>query len=331
MAETNLAQAVEATNAAAAYDTNVKFLLADKQILSWILKYTIREFQDMTLEEITGCIGDKIEVAAVPVDPGLTNLGRMQESLTEDNIPGEGVIRFDIRFQAYHRDSEMKFLINIEAQKSSDPGKLGYHLENRIVFYLARMISAQKFTEFHGSNYDDLKKVRSIWICMDNQENGDSIEELQLVRKMVFGPKQESSEMDLMQGIIINIRDGENIEPSRNILIAMLEHLLSRVNTEEKKRILEEEYGMIMTVELERRMQTMCNLSENILEKGKVEGELNCSRSAIIDLLEDLGEIPEDICSMINTEERTDTLRLWLKAAARAKSIEEFQSHIEKG
>ncbi len=331
MTETNLAQTVEATNAAAAYDTNVKFLLADKQILSWILKYTIREFQNMAIGEITACIGDEIEVAAVPVDPGLTNLGRVQETLTEDNIPGEGIICFDLRFHAYHRETEMKFLINIEAQKSSDPGKLGYHLENRIVFYLARMISAQKFTEFHCSNYDDLKRVQSIWICMDNQEDGDSIEELQLVRKMVFGTKQESSEMDLMQGIIINIRDGENIEPSRNILIAMLEHLLSRVNTGEKKRILEEEYGMIMTVELERRMQTMCNLSENILEKGKVEGELNCSRSAIIDLLEDLGEIPEDICSMINTAERTDTLRLWLKAAARAKSIEEFQSHIEKG
>ena len=42
MVNTNLAQAVDATSdSGPAYDTNVKHLLADKQILSRILKYTI--------------------------------------------------------------------------------------------------------------------------------------------------------------------------------------------------------------------------------------------------------------------------------------------------
>jgi len=71
----------------------------------------------------------------------------------------------------------MKILINVEAQKFSDPSKLCYHLENRIIFYMSRMVSAQKQTEFNHSNYDDLKRVRSIWICMDNDEDGDSIED----------------------------------------------------------------------------------------------------------------------------------------------------------
>lgn len=44
MIETNLAQTVNATNdSGSAYDTNVKYLLLDKQILSWILKYTVEE------------------------------------------------------------------------------------------------------------------------------------------------------------------------------------------------------------------------------------------------------------------------------------------------
>lgn len=81
-----------------------------------------------------------------------------------------------IRFTAYIKKAEIKILINIEAQKSSDHSKLGYHLENRIVFYLARMISAQKQTEFFHSDFDNLKKVRSIWICMDNDETEDSAE-----------------------------------------------------------------------------------------------------------------------------------------------------------
>ena len=149
MIETNLAQTVNATNdSGSAYDTNVKYLLADKQILSRILKYTVDEFREMDIEDILGCIGDDIEIGARPVDAGLSNLGRVKGTVTEDNIPGEGIIYYDIRFTAYLKEKEMKILINIEAQKSTDSGKLGYHLENRIVFYLARMISAQKQTEF---------------------------------------------------------------------------------------------------------------------------------------------------------------------------------------
>ena len=60
-----------------------------------------------------------------------------------------------------------------------------------------------------------------------------------------------------MKGIIVNIRSednnssGEAIKKSKNVLIAMLEELLFEKDAAEKKRILAEEYGMIMTVELE--------------------------------------------------------------------------------
>ena len=189
-----------------------------------------------------------------------------------DNIPGEGKIFFDIRFTAYHKKTEMKFLINLEAQRSSDPGKLGYHLENRIIFYLARMISAQKQTEFYRSDYDNLKKVRSIWLCLDNSEDGDSIEEISLNRNTVFGNKENPYDIDLMRGIIINVRNGEIIKDSQNTLISMLEKLLSDTGVEEKKRVLTEEYGMIMTTELEGRMQTMCNWSEAIMERAMEKG-----------------------------------------------------------
>ena len=78
--------------------------------------------------------------------------------------------------------------------------------------------------------------------------------------------------MDLMRGIIINVRSRENIRDSQNTLIAMLEKLLSGASVEDKKRILKEEFGMIMTTELEGRMQTMCNWSEAILERGIEQG-----------------------------------------------------------
>ncbi|MFG6345217.1 MAG: Rpn family recombination-promoting nuclease/putative transposase [Lachnospiraceae bacterium] len=298
MADTNLAQAVEATHDSSSYDTNVKFLLADKQILSRILKYAVQEFKDMPIEDIMSSIGEDIEIGTKPLDAGLSNMGRINASSTEDNIPGEGKIFFDIRFTAYHKEMEMKFLINVEAQKSSEPAKLGYHLENRIIFYLARMISAQKQTEFFHSDYDNLKKVRSIWICMDNSEDGDSIEEINLGRNTVFGNKVNPSDVDLMRGIIINVRSGNNIKDSQNALISMLEKLLSQTSVGEKKRILTEEYGMIMTTELEGRIQTMCNLSENIKEQSVKTERLNA-----IERMIKAGAKKEQIISFGYTEE----------------------------
>lgn len=277
MIATNLAQAVDATNdTGSVYDTNIKYLLSDKQILSWILKYTVDEFQKMNIEDIMDCIRDDIEIGTRPADGGLSNLGRVRGTATEDNIPGEGILYYDIRFTAYIREAEIKILVNIEAQRSSDHSKLGYHLENRIVFYLARMISAQKQTEFFHSDFDNLKKVRSIWICMDNDETEDSIEEIGFDRKTVFGNKKSSYHTDLMKGIIVNIRNGENnnsggIRKSQNVLISMLEELLSEKNAVEKKHILADEYGMIMTTELEGRIRIMCNLSENIIERERID------------------------------------------------------------
>lgn len=302
MADTNLAQAVEAAGDTGAYDTNVKFLLADKQVLARILKYAIQEFKDMPLDDIMDSIGSDIAVGTRPLDAGLSNLGRVNASNAEDNIPGEGKIFFDIRFTAYHKETEMKFLINLEAQKSSDPGKLGYHLENRILFYLARMISAQKQTEFYHSDYDNLKKVRSIWICMDSGRDGASIEEISLNRSTIFGKKTQLYEMDLMRGIIINIRGGRDAEDSQNILISMLENLLSQKDVSEKKRILTEEYGMIMTTELEGRIQTMCNLSETIRESGIEEG-IKKERFNALERMIKAGFAKEQILSCGYTEE----------------------------
>ena len=288
MIETNLAQTVNAANdSGSAYDTNVKYLLSDKQILARILKYTVEEFHEMGIEDIIGSIGADIEIGIRPVDAGLSNFGRVKGTATEDNVPGEGIIYYDIRFTVYLKEKEMKILINIEAQKSTDSGKLGYHLENRIVFYLARMISAQKQTEFFHSDFDNLKKVRSIWICMDSGETEDFIEEIGFDRKTVFGNKRNSYHTDLMKGIIVNIRSGADsasgkaVKKSQNVLIAMLEELVSRKGASEKKRILADEYGLKMTAELERRIQIMCNWSESIIERERIRERIDAIKRMI--------------------------------------------------
>ena len=122
--------------------------------------------------------------------------------------------------------------------------------------------------EFQNSYYDELKAVRSIWICMDSADDEDSINRIRFTQENVFGKKMKLENLDKVQGVVVRLRENENAEISKNVLIAMLEELLKRDSAEAKKKKLKEQYDIIMDVETERRVNTMCNLSEVVLERG---------------------------------------------------------------
>ena len=168
------------------YDTSVKELLADKQVLARILKYSLEEFKNYSFNEIMAMI-DEPEVGNIFVEPGLSNLEKAKLLSTEDSVPNEGKIVYDIRFNAYLGKDKIKIIINIEAQKSSNPKDLKYHLDNRNIFYLSRLISSQKDVEFKNSNYDDIKCVKSIWICMDGDDDTDSINRFSFKKESIYG------------------------------------------------------------------------------------------------------------------------------------------------
>ena len=75
-----------------------------------------------------------------------------------------------------------------------------------------------------------------------------------------------------MRGAIINIRKPGNIKESKHKLISMLEDLLSNEQHSVKKQKLIEKHGIKMTVELERRIGDMCNLSDVCEERGLEKG-----------------------------------------------------------
>ncbi|MDD2970871.1 MAG: hypothetical protein PHE02_01905 [Lachnospiraceae bacterium] len=301
--ETYLSTALDVTDGVnPRYDSNVKHLLSDKQILARILKYAVEEFMDMSIESILPCIGNKIEVDEVGVDPGYSNITRVEGIETEDIIPNEGKTIFDIRFSANRFNQEYKILINVEAQKSTNPQKLGYHLGNRIIYYLSRMISAQKQREFIKSEYDNLKKVKSIWICMDSADDEDSIEEIYLDKRTIYGKPPKTECPDLLRGIIIRLRNNENVKESKNQLISMLEELLSTESSEVKKKRLSEKYNLMMTEEFERRLDTMCNLSAVIEEKSREEGMDLLAK--LIRLLQEDGRNDEITKVVSDSEER---------------------------
>lgn len=256
-------------------DEKIKALLADKQILARILKYSVEEFKEYDILEIINRI-EEVEILEVPVDAGLSHkskneFGKISGSSTEDNVPGEGVIFYDIRFNISKGKKRIKVLINIEAQATTSVSRLGYHIENRMTYYLSRMISAQKEQEFFGSDYDKIKEVISIWICMDARKNEDSIIEYQLRPEVKFGENIHPEEINLLKGILIKIRGGKNMTQSKNKLIEMLEYVIADHSTEEKKNYLKNECGVEMTKELERKVEAMGESMGRAILQGMLE------------------------------------------------------------
>ena len=256
-------------------DEKIKALLADKQILARILKYSVEEFKEYDILEIINRI-EEVEILEVPVDAGLSHknkseFGKISGSNTEDNVPGEGVIYYDIRFNVTKGKKRIKVLINIEAQATTSVSRLGYHIENRMTYYLSRMISAQKEQEFFGSDYDKIKEVISIWICMDARKNEDSIIEYQLRPEVKFGENTHPEEINLLKGILIKIRGGKNMTQSENKLIEMLEYVIADHSAEEKKNYLKNECGVEMTKELERKVEAMGESMGRAILQGMLE------------------------------------------------------------
>ena len=96
-------------------------------------------------------------------------------------------------------------------------------------------------------------------------------------------------------------------------------------------RIAEYDYDMDIKVQREEAKEE--GIEQGIArgnELGKVEGIRLGTVNNIMEFLEDLGEIPETLKSKIMQEEKPDVLRRWLKLAAKAETIEQFEKSVEK-
>ena len=72
-------------------------------------------------------------------------------------------------------------------------------------------------------------------------------------------------------------------DQSHHQLISMLDTLLAKMDAETKKKKLQEEHNLPMTIKLEKEMNDMCNLSSGIREDGRLEGKLETIRNMIVD------------------------------------------------
>lgn len=248
----------------AAYDALAKKILSRKAILAQILKFSVKEFFDCTLEEIEGKYieGDPtLTINTVPLDDTLDIKGRNAESKS----PTEGLVTFDIIFDAIlPTDKEIaKFIINVEPQKTTQ--NIHYKLMKRAVYYAARLISSQKEKEFHGDDYNKLKKIFSIWVCMDVQNyRADSIQEYRITEKVLHGNFHDKlKNYDLLTIIVLNL--GKN--PTTHKLLDLLHLIFMELkSSEEKEKILHDDFSIELSSDMKEELEKMGGLMQPLLE-----------------------------------------------------------------
>lgn len=268
---TEIANAVNAAGDKAQYDTRVKRLLAQKSILAHILVKTIDEFKGMKPEDVVKYIEGEPSISVVPVEPGLANMektdatGQRIVGLNTENAEiNEGLVRFDIIFYVRMKNGLSQIIVNIEAQKD-EPTE--YKILNRAIFYVSRLISSQKERDFVNTNYDDIKQVFSIWICMNMDDN--SLSHIHLTKDEMLKPCNWKGNLDLLNIVLIGITNeipehDEKYEMHR--LIGAL--LSSELKEQEKLDIIEHEYNIPISQEFREDVSIMCNLSQGIEDKA---------------------------------------------------------------
>lgn len=197
----------------------------------------------------------------MPLDDNLDISGKN----TESGSPNEGIVYFDIIFDAFlpSDNEKIKVIVNIEPQKSTKT--IHYKLMKRAVYYAARLISSQKEKEFHNDNYNDIKKVFSIWVCMDVQNyRADSIQEYKITENLLHGKfKDKLENYDLIRIVILNLGK----KPTTHKLLNLLHLLfLDLQSASDKEKILLNDYGVSISHDMRRELNNMGGLMQPLLE-----------------------------------------------------------------
>ena len=302
---TEIKNTILTTDKDAQYDESAKRLLGQKSILAHILVKTVDEFAGMDPKDVVPYIEGEPFINTVPIETGLTNTvikndeSRVVGLNSENPELHEGMIRFDVIFYVRMRDGLSQIIINVEAQKD-EPN--GYDILNRAIFYVSRMISSQKERDFSNSNYNDIKRVYSIWVCMNMPEN--SLEHIHLVKDSIVNSHAWKGKLDLVNIVMIGLAKELPKHEEKYELHRLLGALLSQdLTANEKLDIIGNEYAIPMEKDFREDVSIMCNLSQKIKETG-IETGIEMGKREMIMKMYNKGYTAAQIADVAEMDEK---------------------------
>lgn len=250
------------------FDKQCKVVLSDPQILAYIIKNCVTECKNVDMNDLVQYF------KKYPPQTGIEDI----------SISG-GKIIYDIQTQLLNKGG---IIINIEPQNNVYPG---YNLGIRAIYYNSRLISNQKGTIFKHSNFNAIKKVYSIWIIRthakeDNgviakiryiyEEKGRQTQNLSHKKKLRLKEKIKKFKrlFDLSE-IIMIYPDIEHTKYDGSFIDFFSILFNVHISSKQKKLLVEEKYGIIMSEELVKGVENMCNWTESVVYETKVEVRRN--------------------------------------------------------
>ncbi len=290
------------------YDEHCKKILCNKQILSRIIKECVSEFHDIPLAEIPDYIVSD-PATNMNVDKAIDQIYSMNPEDT--SVFGAKVI-FDIivgiRLPNSPYKENIDLILNIEAQAN---GNTSYPLVSRAIYYCSRLLARQKNRPvgFQHSEYQNLKKVYSIWIVMNSKKategvmNQYSISETCLKRAYHF-PKETYDKLTI---IMIYPKSKYDMNDDKYDLMELL-HILfkAEMTAKEKKCQLKQNYGIMMIKKTEREVEGMCNLSQVYIDegikKGMMKGFIEGQSNIVMNMMKTTNKTANEVMKMLGID-----------------------------
>lgn len=260
------------------YDNACKRLFQNREIIAPVLKEVVPEYRNSTVEEIIRYI-DAESIQDIPVDDIPVSVSQLQ---TELGSVSDKLIRYDTHFRSINPRLSRENLyihlhIDLEVQNNYRPTNPPYPVIKRGIYYAAREISYQMGTLTEQTNYGDIQKVYSIWIC--NERIPDKLQNTvtmySISKSDIIGTTQEPEEdYDLMNVIMIR-RGAETNVPIFDYLLGVFrcdkDKIAKYVDIENNEKVLkgvEEMSGLGATIMYEAMQQGM----QQGIQKGMQEG-----------------------------------------------------------
>ena len=198
------------------YDEAAKEIWRNREILAPLLKYSIEELKDESVESImklidTDSISEDTPVSDLPAT--IVSLGTEQSSTTEK------IITFDLKFKVKNPKLSLGNLlvmlhVDLEFQNKYRPvlkdGR-SYPLIKRGIYYVAREVSSQLGRITNQTNYADIEKVVGIWVVNEDvpKDKQNTATRYYITKEDYIGSVDEPEEdYDLIE--VVMIRRGEN-------------------------------------------------------------------------------------------------------------------------
>ena len=242
-----------------------KIVLANRMLLAITMKECLNEFKHIDVSTI---YHEYIEAHILSDE--LVHL-KIVGSNTEKINHGKKTT-FDVLFFSKLPNSNHKIgiIINAEAQSIHN---ISYDVLNRAHYYNARNISSQYKTLWEENNYDELRKVVSIWFVLDAPKYKQGCLNRYIMKEehIVGNVCENQNNIDKNEIIMVYLSQTK----ADNDFIQIMSDIKNKnVDFEELKIKLANKYGITVDNQMIVEVDQMCNYGSYVFNEGKLEGKI---------------------------------------------------------